>query len=82
MEDDDMTQEKFNEYMANYRNEHQDNDASTYSAEARAWATSNGIVKGGGDMPDGNPNYMWEDFLTREQMATLLYRFAQLIGKA
>ena len=27
-------------------------------------------------------NYMWEDVLTREQMVTILYRFAQMMGRA
>ena len=27
--------------------------------------------------PDGQPNMMWEDLLTREQCAQVLYRFAQ-----
>jgi len=81
-EDDDMDVNKFRELFLEMRSDLQDNDASTYSEEARAWATSNGIIQGGGDMADGNPNYMWEDLLTREQMVTVLYRFAQLMGKA
>lgn len=82
-EDDNMTQEQFNEMfktaMASYRKSLQDNDASNWSAAAREWATSNNIVQGGSPV-DGKPNYMWEDFLTREQMATLLYRFKDLEG--
>ena len=31
---------------------------------------------------DGQPNMMWEDFLTREQAAQLLYRFARKYGLA
>ena len=84
-EDDDMDQEKFNQMfetaLTAHRNKLQDNDASSYSAEARAWAVARGIVQGGGKLPDGSDNYMWEDLLTREQMATLLYRFALIMGK-
>lgn len=77
-EDDDMTFEKFKEYWATFRKELQDNDASSYSKEARDWAVRTGLVQGGGA---GEFNGMWEDFLTREQMVTLLYRFANMLGK-
>jgi len=36
-----------------------------------------GIFSGSGAGPDGQPNFMWEDFLTREQCAQVLYRFAK-----
>ena len=64
------------------RKELQDNDASNYSAEARAWATSNGLIAGNGTTVNGEPNCMWGDVLTREQFVTVLYRWAQMIGKA
>lgn len=82
MEDDEMDIQKFKELMREYRVELQDNDSSKWSREAREWAVKNGIITGGTPLPDGQPNYMWEDLLTREQMATLLYRFAKLMGKA
>ena len=56
------------------RAELQDNDAADWSASARAWATETGIINGIGTLPDGSPNYAWEDFLTREQLVTILYR--------
>lgn len=59
------------------RKELQDNDSSAWSAEAREWAVSSGLIQG-----SGSDNYMWEDLLTREQMVTLLYRFAQMMGRA
>lgn len=81
-DDDNMTQEQFNkmfnEAMKEYRKSLQDNDAGSWSSEARQWATSSGLVKGGNPLPNGSPNFMWEDFLTREQMATLLYRFKDI----
>ena len=80
-EDDDMNQEQFNAMfkiaMENYRSELQDNDAASWSEAARKWAISSGIIQGSGNV-NGKPNYMWEDFLTREQMATLLYRYKNL----
>ena len=81
-EDDEMDIQKFKELMREYRTELQDNDSSKWSKEAREWAVKNGIITGGTPLPNGEPNYMWEDLLTREQMATLLYRFAKLMGKA
>lgn len=83
VEDDKMKQEEFNTMfavaMAEYRKERQDNDSSEYSEEAREWAVSNGIVNGTGE--DGKFNGSWEDFITREQVVTMLYRFAKYIDK-
>lgn len=81
-EDDDMDVNRFHELYLEMRKELQDNDSSAYSAEAREWAISNGIIQGSGTLADGSPNYMWEDIPTREQLITLLYRFAKLMGKA
>ena len=47
-----------------------------------AWSVKNGLIAGNGTFIDGKPNLMQQDFLTREQFATVLYRFAKLIGKA
>lgn len=83
-EDDNMDQSKFNEMfktaMHSYRAELQDNDAGQWSAEAREWATASGLIVGNGTTIDGDPNCMWQDTLTREQMAVLLYRFAKMFG--
>lgn len=85
-EDDSMTQEKFNEMfhtaMNAYRKGLQDNDCGAWSKDARDWATSAGLITGGGNLTDGTPNYMWADNLTREQAAALFFRFAQMMGKA
>ena len=48
---------------------------------ARQWATEKGIVLGG-TLEDGEPNYMWQDMMTREQFVTVLFRFAKLAGLA
>lgn len=79
-EDDDMlTYEQWKEYMEQYRKEHQDNDSSSYSEVARQWGVNSKIVNGSGKV-DGEDNYMWQDFCTREQFLTMLYRFAEQRG--
>lgn len=47
--------------------------ANAYYAEAAVWAAENGIIKGYGDNRFG-PN----DPVTREQLAAILYRYAQV----
>lgn len=81
-EDEDMTLETFTALMREYRKTLQDNDASSYSEDARTWAVNSGLIQGGTPDENGDPNYMWEDSMTREQLVTVLYRFAQMIGQA
>lgn len=76
-DEDDMDVNRFKELWLEMRRELQDNDANSYSAEARQWAVSTGLVQGGSE---SEFNGMWEDVLTREQMVTLLFRFAQKAG--
>lgn len=76
-EDENMTVERFKELWAEMRTELQDNDAANWSKNARDWAVTSGLIAG-----DGDANFMWHDLLTREQMVTILYRFAQMMGKA
>ncbi len=80
-EDDDMDAAKFKEMWLEMRKELQDNDAGQWSEAARAWAVSTGLINGSGSTVNGEPNCMWEDILTREQLVTVLYRFAQMMGK-
>lgn len=80
-EDEDVTVDRFAELFAEMRKGLQDNDSSTWSNDARQWAVSNGLISGNGTTVDGQPNYMWSDLLTREQLVTVLFRFAQLMGK-
>lgn len=75
-----VTLDTFKELMAQYRKELQDNDKGTWSQEARDWATGTGLITGNGTAIDGQPNYMWEDMLTREQAVQLFYRFAKMAG--
>ena len=85
-EEDNMDQSKFNQMfrtaMAEYRNSLRDNDSSTYSEAARRYVVEKGIFSGSGTAPDGQPNFMWEDLLTREQCAQVLYNFALKHGLA
>ena len=85
-EEDNMDQSKFNQMfrtaMAEYRNSLRDNDSSAYSEAARRYVVEKGIFSGSGTAPDGQPNFMWEDLLTREQCAQVLYNFAQKHGLA
>lgn len=79
MEDDNMTLERFTELWAEMRKNLKDNDSGAWSKEAREWAISTGLIQGSGTTKDGQPNAMWEDVLTREQLVTVLYRFYQII---
>lgn len=85
-EEPEMTQDQFNQMfkvaMAAYRAELRDNDCGEWSKQAREYCINAGIFAGGGNGPDGQPNYMWADFLTREQAAALMFRLAQVAGLA
>jgi hypothetical protein len=81
-EDDDMDAVHFKELWTEMRKDLQDNDSSAWSKDAREWAVQNGLISGGGTLQNGEPNYMWQDLMTREQLAQVMYKFAQLMGKA
>ncbi len=68
----------FAKLFTELRNGLRNNNCSEYSLAARNWATANGLIVGGGTLENGEPNYMWQDFITREQMATVLHRFAHM----
>lgn len=87
-EDDDMTGKEIVEALTpeqclaivrEARTQLQDNDSSAYSQEAREFVIEKGIMVGGGVGPDGQPNYMWEDLLTREQEAIIAKRTYDVI---
>lgn len=78
---DEMNYDTFKEFMNKYLAERRDNDASSYSQDARDYFVSNGIIQGGDPLPDGSPNYMWEDYTTKEQIVTIAYRILQMFGK-
>ena len=82
--DDDMTKERFYELfveaMKEYRASLQTNECGAWSRADREWAINNGIIAGSvGD--DGVPNYMWQDFITREATVALMHRLDTLIEK-
>ena len=78
-EEDDMDVKRFGELWLEYRKTLQDNDAGQYSEQARQWAVDNGLIAGNSSTEF---NGMWQDMLTREQFVTVLFRFAQMMGKA
>ena len=77
--EDTMTFEQWKEMMEQYRKELQDNDSGSWSAADRTWAIDNGLITGSGTLPDGQPNYMWQDQLTREQKVVMDHRLYDLI---
>ena len=52
--------------MRDYRKTLQDNDAESWSQEARDWAIRNNLISG------YEGNYMWQDLCNREQLVTIL----------
>ncbi len=72
-----MEGKQFKKLFDEMRQQWHDNDASKYSKEARQWAVDSGLVVGGSAEEF---NGMWEDLMTREQLVTVLYRFAKMMG--
>jgi len=58
-----------------YRKTLQDNEHGGWSTQALDWAVERGLFAGTPGETD-HPNYMWEDFVTREQLAVILYKLA------
>ena len=56
-------------------------DGSDWSAEARAWAVENGILRGKGTNADGSTDYAWTDNVTREELAVILHRLYESTHK-
>ena len=69
-----VCQETFKANFEAFRKLLQDNDCGNWSQNAREWAIANGVIAGVGKLANGKPNYAWQDFLTREQMAQIEYR--------
>lgn len=67
-EDEDMTQEKFNEMMNAYLVQLAKEEPGNWSADARKWAESNGVING-----DSEGRKMYRKFLTREEAAQILF---------
>ena len=77
-EEEEMTQAQFNEFMANYLKDLETKAPGSWSKKDREWAIKNGLIQGGTPLPNGEPNYMWQSTMTREQMVAVLHRFAKL----
>lgn len=76
-EEEEMTQEQFNTMLETYYKAQAQRAPAAWSAEARAWAEETGLITG-----DGTGNKQYRSFVTREQLAVLLQRFAaQLSGR-
>lgn len=81
-EDEIMTDEQLTQWFLRYRKTLQDNDSGSYSEAARKWVADMKLMVGAGKMPDGvTPNMMWEDFLSREQFAAVLFRYNETVIK-
>lgn len=75
-EEEEMTLAEFQAMFNQLRATLKDNDASEWSKEAREWAVETGLISG---TSTGEFNGAWEDFLTREQLVTILYKFYKLM---
>lgn len=67
-EEERVTQEEFNIMMDNYLATLAEKDPGEWSEEAREFVCENGLMQG-----DADGNMRWKSFLTREEMAQLLY---------
>lgn len=75
-EEEEMTQQEFNERMETFLKTLAQQQPAHWSAEARAWAEAAGLIAG-----DETGNRQYRSFLTREQLAVLLHRYAKLTGQ-
>lgn len=78
-EEEEVDLATFKNLYNQMKKEWQDNDATNHAemAEAREWAKKNNIITG-----TSSGVYSWQDIPTREQLATMLYRFAKMVNKA
>jgi hypothetical protein len=67
--------------VADYAMPFADVSGDAWYAEAVRWAASQGIVEGWTDEATGKQVFAPDNIVTREQFATMLYRYAKLCGK-
>lgn len=67
-----MSYDTFKAYMDQYLQELSEESGSTWSEEARTWATENGLIQG-----DEKGNQKWKGYVDREQLAVVLQRYDQ-----
>ena len=73
-EEDDMDDKKFAEYMNRWIVEQANKDPSEWSKESREFFENNGIIAG-----DGEGNFMYKKFITREEAVVLIHRVCVFI---
>ena len=71
-----MTQEQFDTMMNNWLERRANESAADFSAEARAWAESTGLILG-----DVTGRKQYKSFCTREQMLVFLHRFLGILER-
>lgn len=69
---DMMTQEQFNSMMDKYLEAQSKKQPNTWSADARLWAESIGLIKG-----DQNGNKQYRKLLTKEETVQMLYNYSK-----
>ena len=74
-EREEMTQQEFNAMLENYLRARAQEDGAAWSEEARSWAERAGLIVG-----DEAGRKQYRSFVTREQLAVLLQRFAAMQG--
>lgn len=79
MEGNNMSYEKFKEYMEQYEREQELLPPGGWSADSRAWAEGNGMMKGKGDIDgDERTDFAYKAHITREEAVELFYRYNNL----
>ncbi len=73
--------ELFGQLMQDYRKTLQDNECSEWSKNGREFCIKNNIITGGDADAEGNANYMYRDFITREQLMVVIQRVVAFIAK-
>lgn len=79
MEDEDMTDEKFDQMMEGWLARQDLKKPAGWSANSRSWAEGNGLMKGKGDLDgDGEKDFAYKSPITREEAIELFYRYDKL----
>ena len=79
MEGENMSYEKFKEYMEQYEREQELLSPGGWSSDSRAWAEGNGMMKGKGDIDgDEETDFAYKAHITREEAVELFYRYNNL----
>lgn len=74
LEDEDMTQDKFNQMADTYFEQRAKKDPGKWSKTEREWAEENGLING-----DEKGKKMYKSPITREELIVVLYRFYGMV---